>query len=230
IHKQDVYKKCAYSADGIANVTFLQKATHRYFKNRKFIAHKSYLFFVLPLDKTLKSGRYVNPFRKVEHGIQKKIDRKIHEFIQVIHDTVSLINNNSKTAITPMHGDAVLKLRHFYFNGFNEGLDTDISLDKKGITITDAHFDILAVNSELWFREGVHTSKINDKFTSDEFSFHQGFIDGLGLALNENHVVNHVLYLDDKHSWRKSLAKKIEELPKSSNFGTQNKVVLKKIR
>src|SRR5690606_27737754 len=33
IQKQYVYKKCAYSADGIANVIFLQKATHRYFKN-----------------------------------------------------------------------------------------------------------------------------------------------------------------------------------------------------
>lgn len=230
IHKQDVYKKCEYTADGIPNATFLQKATHRYFKNRKFIAHKSYLFFALPLDKTLKSGRYVNPFRKVEHGIQKKIDRKIHEFMQVVHDAVSLINNSSKIGIIPMHSEAILKVTHSYFNGFNQGLDTDISLDKKGITIGDAHFDILAVNSELCFGEVVQTSKINDKFTSDDFSFHQGFIDGLGLELNENHIVNHVLYLDDKHTWRKSLEKKIEELSKSSNFGTQNKVVLKKIR
>jgi len=230
IHKQDIYKKSEYTADRIPNSTFLQKATHKHFKNREFIAHKSYLFFVLPLNKTLKSGRYVNPFKKVEHGIQKKLVSKIHEFTQVIHDAVSLINNSSKTAIIPMHSDDILKLTHAYFNGFNEGFDTDISLDKKGITIGDSHFDILAANSELCFGEAIQTSKINDKFTSDDFSFHQGFIDGLGLELNENHIVNHVLYLDDKHKWRKLLEKKIEELSKSSNFGTQNKVVLKKIR
>ena len=230
IHKQDVYRKCKYTAGHIPNTTFLQKATHDYFKNREFMEHKSYLFFVLPLDKTLKAGKYVNPFRKVEHGIHNKLDHQVHEFTQVVHDAVSFINNNRKTGIAPIHSDTILKLTHAYFNGFNEGFDTDISLDKKGIAIGGSHFDMLAVNSELCFGEAIQTSKINDKFTSDDFSFHQGFIDGLGLDINENHMVNHVLYLDDKHKWRKVLEKKIEELSKSSNFGTQNKVVLKKIR
>ena len=76
----------------------------------------------------------------------------------------------------------------------------------------------------------MQSSKVNEKFTSDHFTFHQGFIDGLGLDLEEDHIINHILYLDDKHKWRKVLEKKIEELSKSSNFGTQNKVVLKKIR
>ncbi len=48
--------------------------------------------------------------------------------------------------------------------------------------------------------------------------------------MNENHVVNQVIYLDYKQKWRKLLDKKIEELNKSSNFGSQNKVVLKKIQ
>jgi len=88
---------------------------------------------------------------------------------------------------------------------------------------------ILAVNSESCFSESVQTSKINERFTSDDFVFHQGYIDGLGLSLNENHIVNQIVYLDDKQKWRKLLEKKIEELKKSSNFGTQNKVILKKI-
>src|SRR5690606_20990425 len=83
---------------------------------------------------------------------------------------------------------------------------------------------------ELCFGESVQSSKTNDKFTSDDFVFHQGFIDGLGLTLNENHIVNQILYLDAKHKWRKLLDKKIEELNKSSNFGSQNKVVLGKIQ
>ncbi|MGV8815892.1 MAG: VirB4 family type IV secretion system protein, partial [Gelidibacter sp.] len=88
----------------------------------------------------------------------------------------------------------------------------------------------LAINSELCFGESVQSSKTNERFTSDDFVFHQGFIDGLGLTLNENHIVNQILYLDDKQKWRKLLDKKIEELNKSSNFGSQNKVVLGKIQ
>src|SRR5690606_34010417 len=102
--------------------------------------------------------------------------------------------------------------------------------DQKGIAIGDHHFDVLALNSELCFGESLQSSKVNPHFASDDYSFHQGFIDGLGLGLDQDHMVNHILYLDDRHKWRRLLDKKIEELSKTSNFGTQNKVVLGKIQ
>ncbi|MCX2681882.1 TraG family conjugative transposon ATPase [Galbibacter sp. EGI 63066] len=230
IHKQDIYRKKRYTAEELPNTTFLQRATHDYFKGREYMGHDSYLFFVLPMDKALKASKYVNPFRKNEKGIHKKFDHQVNEFIGAVNDAVSFINNSRKVSMTPMGQDTIMKLTHSYFNGFNEGFDTDIQLAKKGISIGDHHFDVLAVNSELCFGEVIQSSKVNDKFTSDDFTFHQGFIDGLGLNLNENHIVNHIIYLDDKYKWRKLLDKKIEELSKSSNFGTQNKVVLKKIK
>ncbi len=229
IHKQDIYRKGHYAADKLPNRSFLQRATHSYFKGREYMKHDSYLFFVLPMDKALNASKFVNPFRIQEKGIRKNLDHSVQEFIGAVNDAVSFINNSRKVSMTPMRQDKILKLTHSYFNGFNEGFDTDIQLVKKGISIGDHHFDVLAVNSELCFGEILQSSKVNDKFTSDDFTFHQGFIDGLGLNLNENHIVNHIIYLDDKHKWRKLLDKKIEELSKSSNFGTQNKVVLKKI-
>ena len=130
---------------------------------------------------------------------------------------------------SPLTPNEIYGFSKNFFNGFNEGYDTDILLEKSKVTIGNHHLDVLAVNSESCFGENVQTSKINERFTSDDFAFHQGFIDGLGLSLNENHIVNQIIYLDDKQKWRRLLDKKIEELKKSSNFGTQNKVILKKI-
>ena len=109
-------------------------------------------------------------------------------------------------------------------------MDTDILLNTSDIEIGEHYFDVLAVNSELCFGESVCSSIPNGQFTSDAFSFHQGFIDGLGLELRENHIVNQILYLDDKQKWRKILDQRISELQKSSNFGSQNRVVLEKIK
>ncbi|WP_428743311.1 TraG family conjugative transposon ATPase [Tenacibaculum sp.] len=229
IHKQDIYQKAAYLAEELPNKSFLQSATHDYFKGRGFIKHSSYLFFILPHNKALNAPKFVNPFRKVEKGIHKQMDHNLQEFIASVNDAVSYVNNSRKVSLIPLDIDKVLSLTNAYFNGFNEDFDTDIQLKKSNIEIGDHHFDVLAVNSELCFGDVVQSSKTNDKFTSDDFVFHQGFIDGLGLDLNENHIVNQIIYLDDKHKWRKLLDKKIEELNKSSNFGTQNKVVLKKI-
>jgi len=229
IHKQDIYQKADYTSEVLPNNTFLEKATHSYFKGRNYLKHSCYLFFILPYNKALNASKFTNPFRKVEKGIYKKMDHNVQEFITSVNDAISFINNSRKVKFTSLNESQIIGITDAYFNGFNEGFDTDIQLKKSNIEIGENHFDVLAVNSELCFGDVVQSSKTNDKFTSDDFVFHQGFIDGLGLNLNENHIINQIIYLDDKHKWRKLLDKKIEELNKSSNFGTQNKVILKKI-
>ncbi|WP_282117168.1 TraG family conjugative transposon ATPase [Cellulophaga baltica] len=229
IHKQDIYKKDEYSADKLPNSTFLQRATNSYFKGREYLVHFSYLYFILPYNKALNAAKFTNPFRRVEKGISKELDANVQEFIASVKDAVSFINNSRKVALVPLVKKEIIGITDAYFNGFNEGFDTDVQLKKENIEIGNNHFDVLAVNSELCFGDVVQSSKTNDKFTSDDFVFHQGFMDGLGLNLNENHILNQIIYLDDKHKWRKLLDKKIEELNKSSNFGTQNKVILTKI-
>ncbi|WP_149275617.1 TraG family conjugative transposon ATPase [Pareuzebyella sediminis] len=230
VHKQDAYLKKSYAAEKLPNDTFLAKATSEHFKGREFMEHRCFLFFLLPKNKTLNNAKYVNPFKKISNSVPSELDENINRFTSAVTDSVSFINNSRKTVLTPLISDEILELTHGYFNGFNEGCDTDILLDKDNINIGENHFDILAVNSESCFGENVLSSKTNERFTSDDFVFHQGFIDGLGLTLKENHIVNQILYLDDKQKWRKLLDKKIEELKKSSNFGSQNKVVLRKIQ
>ena len=230
VHKQDIYQKKAFTATALPNKTFLEKATRDHFKDREYIAHRSLIFFTLTRNKSLNNSKYVNPFRKVSKEIVRELDANLKSFIGSVNDCVSFIANSRKVSIQALPAEEIQNLTTEYFNGFNEGFDTDILLEKQRIQTGDHYFDALAINSELCFGERVQSSKTNEKFTSDDFLFHQGFIDGLGLHLRENHIVNQVLYLDDKHKWRKLLDKKVEELSKSSNFGSQNKVILGKIQ
>ncbi|WP_299622961.1 TraG family conjugative transposon ATPase [uncultured Tenacibaculum sp.] len=230
VHKQDIYLKQKYTSSQLPNNTFLEKATHEHFKGREFMEHQSYLFFILTKNNALNNKKFINPFRKVSKSIVREADETLNSFIGSVSDSVSFINNSRKIEFVPLEAKEIHALTNSYFNGFNSGFDTDILLDKKNANIGEHYFDALAINSELCFGESVQTSKTNEHFTSDDFVFHQGFIDGLGLTLNENHIVNQIIYLDDKQKWRKQLDKKVEELNKSSNFGSQNKVVLQKIQ
>lgn len=230
VHKQDVYLKQNYTAEPLPNNSFLEKATHKHFKGRAYMEHRSYLFFVLTKNNALNNSKFINPFRKVTKSILREMDETVNSFIGSVSDSVSFINNSRRIEYIPLEAKEIHQLTHNYFNGLNSGFDTDILLDKSNVNIGDHYFDAFAVNSELCFGESVQTSKTNERFTSDDFVFHQGFVDGLGLTLNENHIVNQIIYLDDKQKWRKQLDKKVEELNKSSNFGSQNKVVLAKIQ
>ncbi|WP_417858640.1 TraG family conjugative transposon ATPase [Xanthomarina gelatinilytica] len=230
VHKQDVYLKRNFSSENLPNKTFLEKATHNHFKGREYMEHRCYLFFILTRNKALNNPKYCNPFKKISKAIVPELDDTIQSFVGAVSDSVSFINNSRKMEFTPLDTKEIQSMTNGFFNGFNEGFDTDIILEKKELNIGENYFDVLSINSELCFGENVQSSKTNEHFTSDDFVFHQGFIDGLGLTLNENHIVNQIIYLDDKQKWRKILDKKIEELNKSSNFGSQNKVVLKKIQ
>ncbi len=230
VHKQDIYIKKTYTSEKLPNKTFLEKATHQHFKGREYMEHRCRLFFVLTKNKALNNPKYVNPFKKTSDKLTQKMDDTVSQFIGAVSDSISFINNSRKMLFLSLKAKEIQDLTQEYFNGFNEGFDTDAILGKNDIYIGENHFDALAINSELCFGESVQSSKTNEKFTSDDFVFHQGFNDGLGLTLNENHIVNQILYLDDKQKWRKLLDKKVEELNKSSNFGSQNKVVLGKIQ
>jgi len=230
IHKQDIYLKKSYCSEKLPNNTFLAKSTYNHFMGREFIEHSCHIFFILTNNKTLNNPKYVNPFRKTANGMDLEMNEKIKSFVRSVSDSVSFINNSRKVTLTPLVEGEILVLTNDYFNGFNIGLDTDILLEKTNINIGENYFDVLSVNSELCFGDSVRSCKTNERFTSDDFIFHQGFIDGIGLTLTDNHIVNQIIYLDDKQKWRKLLDIKIEQLNKSSNFGTQNKVVLKKIQ
>lgn len=230
VHRQDIYQKRGYTAANLPKATYLERVTHTYFKGREYLDHQSHLFFVLPLEKTLNASRYINPFKKTENGLFRKLDSKVAAFVTSVDEVVSFLNNGHKISLAPMMASDILQLTHDYFNGFNKDCDTDILFGKRQIEIGDHFFDVVAVNSELCFGSGVQSCSTNERFTSDDYKLHKGFLDGLGLDFDENHIVNHILYLDDTQRWKRRLDRKIEELNKSSNFGTQNKVVLRRIQ
>ena len=130
-------------------------------------------------NKALNNPKYVNPFRKVSKDIVQKLDDNVNSFIGSVSDSVSFINNSRKMEFVSLKPIEIQSLTSGYFNGFNKGFDTDILLEKSNVNIGENYFDALAVNSELCFGESVQSSKTNERFTSNDFDFHQGFIDGL---------------------------------------------------
>lgn len=230
VHKQDLYQKTNFTAEKLPQETFLQKATRTYFNGRRYLQHHSFLFFIWPADVNLKITGYVNPFARVKQMTLDKMDHQAKVFIEATRDAIAYLCSNGKIDLLPLQEDQILDMTAAYFNGYNEGFDTDLLLKKQELRAGNRYVEVLALNNESCFGTSVQTSRIDPHYSGDDFQFHQGFIDGLGLRLNHDHIVNHILYMDDKYRWRKLLEKRVEELSKSIHFGTQNKVVLKKVK
>ena len=158
VQKQDIYLKKTYTSEALPKTTFLEKATHDHFKGRDYMEHRCFLFFTLTKNKALNNSKYVNPFRKVSKGIVQQLDDNVKSFIGAVSDSVSFINNSRKMKFVSLKAKEIQQLTNGYFNGFNDGFDTDIILDKKSVNIGENHFDALAINSELCFGESVQSS------------------------------------------------------------------------
>jgi len=229
VHKKDVYTKQKFNPVNLPNKSYLQKATYNHFDKRDYIDHVSYLFFTLPKNKQLNNPAYQNPFRSIKKNVIQEMDDNVEAFVTSVNDCINFINASRKIKFTPLSDDAINYENAIYFNGYNDDVLTNIVMEKDKITIGDNHFDILAVNNESCFGESISTSKLDKLYTSEDFVYHQGFIDGLGLRLNGNHIVNQIIYIDEIQKWRKHLEKKQDELKKASQFGSVNASNLKKI-
>jgi len=229
IHKQDIYLKQKYDGRQLPNRSYLAKATQNFFNDREYMSHDSYLFFSWPKNRNFNKATIANPFLKLNKNVPEKLESGANLFIQSVQDAVRFLNNTGSIELQELIQEEALKLTSNYFNGISNEVDTDILMDHKDLHIGDNLYGILAINSERCFADKVQTSKPNSRFTSDEKSFHQGYLDDLGLELHENHVLNQIVYLDDRSRWIGILNTKREELKKSINFGTQNKVILERI-
>nr|WP_237690486.1 TraG family conjugative transposon ATPase [Salegentibacter lacus] len=229
VHKQDVYLKKEFDAKALTGTSFLSKATSKHFEGRQRLEHRSYLFFTWPMNRTFSRPRMANPFVKTPKTLPTQLNTNTQHFIAAVGDAVGYLNNTGNLELKALSPEYTLTITNQYFNGFQMDSDTDIRLKDGELRIGNRRFGMLAVNHESCFGEGVQSSKPNPRFTSDEISFHQGFLDDLGLELYEDHVVNQILYLDDRNRWMAILNKKREELLKSVNFGTQNRIFLDQI-
>ncbi|BDW93316.1 conjugal transfer protein TraG [Flagellimonas marinaquae] len=229
VHKLDMYQKTCYDASQLPSSSFLAKATRNHFEGREHLRHESLIFFIWPKNKTITSTALINPFTKASKKLPEILGERAEEFGKAVRDAVGYLNNSPKLKLLPFNQAAILQYTDAYFNGFNEGFDTDMVLEKDKVKIGEHWFGTMAVNNEGCFGDTVQTSRPNEQYTADGFLFHQGFIDGFGLSFPVNHIVNQIIHLDDRHKWRKLLEKRLEELSKSSNFGSRNKLLFNRV-
>lgn len=228
-HKQDIYLRKTYRSNTLKSITFLEKATAEHFSGRTYYEHSCYLFFILPEKGHPKNSRYTNPFLAIPRSFKHIKNKAIEHFLAEVNDAVAYLNNSRFLKITPLKKNVIKQ--HFleYYNGFEQDCKTDLTLDKTNLFIGSNLYGCAAINSERCFHGSVKSSVSNKKISTEKISFHQGFIDGLGLDFNKNHIVNQVIFLDDRNRWRKILEKRIDELKKSARFGSLNMVTQKKL-
>lgn len=208
--------------------TYLSRATTNYFTGREYLKQTSYLFFIQPRPGQSPIDRWKNPFRTISEKEVENLEGIAKGFRGRISDCELFLNNSGKIKLVSFSSDDWKSFTSGYFNLFQQNA-TDVEPGADSLSVGQKRLRSLIINNERCFKAPVKTQKANSEFSTNEFSFPQGFLDGVGLKAFFDHMVVQSIFLDSNRAWIKTLESGREALKKSVRFGSINQVNLERV-
>ena len=224
--KQDFYRKAQYEGEGIADEDFLDRATRRHFEGRAYMKQDSYLFFIwTQTGKTLNPAYIKSPFKKLPTVRELEEDILANEaFEKEAQRSVDFLCAKGMIRARALEEKELWALRDSYFNGLEGDKITDTYRKEDRVYIGNKRVGIQGVTSLSQLPEELSNIISSPSMSSADYSFFQGFSEGLGLGLPFDHVVNQVFYMEDHQELKEALEKKKDSFFGARAFSNDNKL------
>jgi conjugation system TraG family ATPase len=219
VHIQHFYLKKEFQGFP-ENSTFLQKASNRHFRGRKYLEHLSFMYITKTHLKSLKRN-YLNS-GIIKTNIIKADLQEIEDFSKAVERAITFANNGGYFSFTPLSEEDIMNITLNYITGFNGAKLTDIEFRPK-FKIGDNFFKMYAINHIDNIPQDIRNIIEDRQLSSNEFQYYKSFFENLGLEFEHNHIVNQFLYLDEHKEHLKELEDRQKNLEKFSKFSRDNK-------
>lgn len=231
--KQDVFLKSDYSTIHFPDKNYLQKATKEYFHNRSYLAHKCYVFFVLPPG-DIFTKKITNPFKRLNRTKFEKFDDNINNFTNTVDQIVSFLGNaktNSGKAfsVRELTEQEMFDYYDYYFNNFQNEFVTDRILKNGYMQIGDRYLGAICTRDEESMPQKFNSLHTDKDFTTAKYKFFQNIGDMFSFGLDFDHVYNQIIYFEDNQEQLSQLRKRHDLLKKSATFDPNNKTNAEKL-
>lgn len=192
IHKQDVFKKCAYQPSGVG-LAYLAKADQEHFSGREYLKHTCVLAFTLSGLNSLSEAYTKNIF-SFNEGLTNEDAERLSEFLSGVDFA---INNLSSLKNTKIHFLSVEELKSYIFSSANfyekEGIK-DIHFAEE-ITAGKIKSRIYAITDDEFLPETYPVFKKDFTVSREKSELYMTSSEPFaGIHLNHNHTYNQIFY------------------------------------
>ncbi len=232
-HKQDWFTESKYAADfSKEDSSFLSRSSERFFHERPFLAHRSYLYITKRSlqhknSSSLSSSllkKSIVPDLALNSRLLQEFQDAAGQFQQILEDSGFARLRRLKTKDLTSNGVRAGLIEQYCFLLEDDRLFIkDISFDH-GIQVGDAYCQLftLATPEEL---PGLCGSRINyDRYSTDKTKFSVGFSSALGQLLSCNHLYNQYIFLDEPQKTIKMMESKRIRLQSLSAYSRENTI------
>jgi conjugation system TraG family ATPase len=227
-HKQDWFLESKHEADFSAiGVSFLSRASERYFNERPYLDHKCYILLTKkPSGRKLGSSLFSNLLRRSIVPDQTLRPQLLQDFLDASGQFEKILQDSNLVELRRLNNQELTLLIEGYLN---------LQPTEKNFILKDIQFDdgikiggnlcqtfTLADATDLPSWCG---SRINyDKYSTDKTKFSVSFAAPLGQLLPCNHIYNQYIFIEDAQLTIKKLESKRLRLQSLSAYSRENAI------
>lgn len=232
-HKQDWFIEAKYQGDFSRDDQFLSRSSERFFNERPYLHHKSYIFLTKkPGNRKSATSLMSNLIRKSIVPQQSMHPQMLQEFFESCGQFERILKDSGFVQLQRLREDDLVSsskrcgvLEQYCFLNEDDKSFTlkDIQL-KDGFKIGDAHCQLYSL-ADINDLPSLCGSRINyDKYSTDKTKFSVAFTSVLGQLLPCSHVYNQYIFIDDAFKTMKQLESKRLRLQSLSAYSRENAI------
>jgi conjugation system TraG family ATPase len=230
-HKQDWFIDSKYQSDFSKDDTsFLSRSSERFFNERPFLDHRSYIFLTKkPVARKLSSSVFSNLLRKsivpeetLSPQLLQEFEDSAGQFHRIIEDSgfVKMRRLKNEELMSAQNKAGVIEKYCFLLESGQLNIK-DIAF-KEGVRVGNQYCQLYTLSSPTEL-PSLCGSRINyDRYSTDKTKFAVGFASTLGQLLPCNHIYNQYIFVEDAQKTIKFLESKKLRLQSLSAYSREN--------
>lgn len=222
LHKQDWFLADRFAGDFNREHDFLSHASERFFHERAFLSHASYLLLTLsPKHKQKVNSYFSSLFRKHFPPMETLDPAFVNRFNDCCSQFVKVLTEGGLIGCKRMKGEELEGLVREYLILGKDGVGRDFDFSD-GVKVGEKDCSLFTLGSLENFPTHCGSKIRFDQFSSETQGFPIGFTTAVGQLLSCNHIYNQYLFIEDASAVAKEQEKRRLRFQSLSLYAREN--------
>ncbi|MGC4102314.1 TraG family conjugative transposon ATPase [Ferruginibacter sp.] len=226
LHKQDWFAEAAFKPDfNKPEQSFLSRSSDRFFNERPFLDHHSYIFLTKkPLSRKVSTSVFSSLLKRSIVPEETIRPRHFQEFSNQIGQFEKILSDSGFIKMHRLGDEELLKLVVQYVNlQTDDQIVRDINFQPEWM-IGENHCQLYTM-ADAEYVPSLCGSRINyDKYSTDKTKFSVGFASPVGQLLACNHIYNQFVFIEDTPKLLQKMESKKLRLQSLSAYSRENSI------
>jgi conjugation system TraG family ATPase len=224
LHKQDWFVSTSFQGDFENNQDFLSRSSERFFHERPYIKHQSFLMLTLSPKNRNRVNSYFSSLLKKHIVPVETLDPAFAKsFASVCSQFVKLLSDTGLIGCKRLEEQALITFVNQYLVLDSDGIRRDLDFSE-GVKVGEKHCVLFSMADLDHFPSHCGSRISYDRYSTEAGQFPIGFVSALGQLLPIDHIYHQYLFIEDRAQVARQLEKRKRRFQSLSLYARENQI------